>query len=175
MCVELEDIGELGDCEVNPGGGVELYVAYRKDILTFPAVGVAPNDNVLATAIVMKTGEKFTRWTFDEDTCKLDYNIIGTPGSLSVQAVLDMDFSKMTPAKARQLDGSLNGKMILLVKDGNGHVHVIGNMGRAARRTPATSSTGTTAEEKNTDKVQFTCNVGKRIFYTAAIPLTAAV
>lgn len=175
MCVDLVDI-DAEECGTSPGGVVKLELGYAKDIDAFPAPQAAPNDNVVSANITMKAGKYFRRWTFDEDTCKIDYNIVGSTGSLSVEAILEMDLSKMTPSKSRQLDQSLNGRFILIATDANGIKHLIGDPnGRTARRQPATSTTGLVNTDKNLDKLIFRCAVGTRKFYTGVVPLEPAV
>lgn len=173
MCVELVDI-EAEECGEAGGGAIYVYVAYAKDIDVFPAFGASPNDNVMSTNITMKATKYARLWVFDEDTCKLTFNTVGTQGALSVEAVLEFDLSKMTAAKSRVLDQSLNGRFVLFVKDGTGATNLIGDpKGRCARRQPATSETGTALADKNHDKIIFKCSVGTRKYYTGVIPAEA--
>ena len=172
MCVELENI-TAEECGEAGGGVTYLYLLYAKDIETFPAFDAAPADNVMTTNIIPKTGKYAKRWEFDEDTCKIDFPSVGTQGALSLEAIIELDLSKMTPAKSRLLDSSLNGKFILFVKDGtNSLPYLIGDPnGRTARRQPSTSSSGTALADKNHDKVIFKCSIGKRKYYGGTIPL----
>jgi hypothetical protein len=101
MCVDLIEI-ESEECGEAGGGVVTLYLLYAKDIETFPAFGTSPNDNVMSSNIVMKAGKFARRWVFEEDTCKIDFNVVGTQGSLSLEAVVEFDLAKMTPVKSRR-------------------------------------------------------------------------
>ncbi len=171
MCVEIEDIDAV-ECGVIGGGVKTLYVAYAKDILTYPSFDASPTENVMTANIVMKLGKFFKKWEFDEDTCKIGFPSVGKKGSLAVEAKLECDFSGMNPAKARMLDGSLNGRLVLVAIDTIGNRHLIGEPdGRAARREPSESTTGTVLADSNMDKVIISCGVGTRKFYAGVIPI----
>lgn len=171
MCVEMEDITPV-ECGEAGGGVKTMYIAYKKDILTFPEFDAAPADNIMTANIVMKSGKFFHRWEFDEDTCVLKFPSVGKKGSLSVEARLECDFSSMTPAKSRLLDKSLNGKAVIIAIDTRGNKHLIGDpLGRCAQREPSESSTGTVLADSNLDKVIYSCGVGTRKFYAGVIPL----
>jgi hypothetical protein len=170
MCVELEDLTRA-ECTEGGGGIVIAYWAYAKDIATFPALKVSPNENVLDGNIVMAATKYFRRIYLDEDKGKIDFVVEGTPGNLSLRANIEMRMSLMNKVRSRILDSNINGAFVLLIKDGTGATYCIGHPeGRTAKRNTATSTTGTALADPNEDVITFTCAIGKRIYYEGTIP-----
>jgi hypothetical protein len=126
ICVDLSSIAE-DDCGGNSGGQVELYVARSRDIESIPDVedegGVVVEDN-----IVMKAGKNFVKWDFTMDTGELTHKATGDQGSQAIEWGCEVILAKGRPDVDEQVNAALNGKFVIIVKDGNGFTRIGGSL-----------------------------------------------
>lgn len=178
-CIALADIDEAINCaDIDNVGGIvqEIGIAYADDIATWPELP-APAGNSstmdLATAgawagdLVQKTGKKFYRVIFTDETGAFTITQQGEQGAESYLYQLDISRAKMN-AVIFGFENAIRGrKLVILVKDKNGVCYMMGDKLNAAKMVAAdATTTGTAASDKNNVPLRFTYVCPRKLVYT---------
>ena len=178
-CIALADIDEAINCaDIDNVGGIvqEIGIAYADDIATWPELP-APAGNSstmdLATAgawagdLVQKTGKKFYKVIFTDETGAFTITQQGEQGAESYLYQLDISRAKMN-AVIFGFENAIRGrKLVILVKDKNGVCYMMGDKLNAAKMVAAdATTTGTAASDKNNVPLRFTYVCPRKLVYT---------
>lgn len=130
VCLPIASI-TVDDCAPNAGGTVDLYVVRRRDILSWPALDV---DNVtLAGPIVLKTGKQFQQWEHATDTGDVNHKAGGDEGNQSISVDQSVYIPKGSPAVDTVVTAALNGNYVVVSRDSNGFLRVLGDERRGMK------------------------------------------
>lgn len=178
-CIALADIDEAINCaDIDNVGGIvqEIGIAYADDIATWPELP-APAGNSstmdLATAgawagdLVQKTGKKFYKVIFTDETGAFTITQQGEQGAESYLYQLDISRAKMN-AVIFGFENAIRGrKLVILVKDKNGTCYLMGDSLNAAKMVAAdATTTGTAVTDKNNVPLRFTYACPRKLVYT---------
>jgi len=167
----------------NPGGcAQEWYWAFWEDILTFPtlpAIDAAVDLNTMASltgTFVMKQGKKFWKGYGTLDTVSLEDEMVGPYDSKSFKNIFKCEHPSVKALLAGWLRVVANKSLVIIVKDANGVMRVVGNSNFPASMSESKSSTGAKVEDGNKSSLAFeSYNVCPAPIYTGTVPLTPAV
>ncbi|RDC63283.1 hypothetical protein [Adhaeribacter pallidiroseus] len=127
-CISVASIKE-DECGANTGGLYELYVVLKRDILTWPGFK-AGSKVVLDGDIVLKTGKKWAKWDFAEDTGEITFKSEGEAGSQTFSQETGVYIPRMNEEIAEVVANALNGKFVVAVKTPDDKVMIGGSQKR---------------------------------------------
>ena len=177
-CIALADIDEAINCaDIDNVGGIiqEIGIAYADDIATWPELPAPAGSSStmdLATAgawagdLVQKTGKKFYKVIFTDETGAFTITQQGEQGAESYLYQLDISRAKMN-AVIFGFENAIRGrKLVILVKDKNGVCYMMGDKLNAAKMVAAdATTTGTAASDKNNVPLRFTYVCPRKLVY----------
>lgn len=169
MCIDLTEV-DGNKCQAIAGGlAREIYRAYLKDIESIPAptTPVAPING----AITMKPGKFFRKVAFPKDSGQMKFDPQGEAGNTMYKSSVMVDLKGMDPAIIQQLVAETNGEFVLLVRDAEGVVWLLGDTLCPVLMTLKGDS-GKKASDKSFTSLEYTFE-WKFAFraYTGTIPL----
>lgn len=152
----------------NGGGQVELLVIRARHVENIPDPD--PNTTTITSNIAFVADNVFAKWDFAIDTGVLKHNSSGEQGSQAVSYDVEVTVPKGRPEVDKIIEESLNGKFIVVVRDDNNYVRILGTKRRPMTFTHEYDS-GTKFNDKNGYKMKFaggSANVPRT--YTGALP-----
>jgi len=177
-CIALADIDEAINCaDIDNVGGLvqEIYIGYAEDVATWPKLPAPAGDSStmsLADAgtwngdIVQKTGKKFFKVVYTDETGTFTITQQGEQGAESYLYQLDISRAKMN-ATIFGFENAIRGrKLVIIVKDKNGVCYLMGDSLNAAKMIAAdASTTGTAVTDKNNVPLRFTYACPRKLVY----------
>lgn len=177
-CIALADIDEAINCaDIDNVGGLvqEIYIGYAEDVATWPELPAPAGDSStmsLADAgtwngdIVQKTGKKFFKVVYTDETGTFTITQQGEQGAESYLYQLDISRAKMN-ATIFGFENAIRGrKLVIIVKDKNGVCYLMGDSLNAAKMIAAdASTTGTAVTDKNNVPLRFTYACPRKLVY----------
>jgi hypothetical protein len=177
-CIALADIDEAINCaDIDNVGGLvqEIYIGYAEDVATWPKLPAPAGDSStmsLADAgtwngdIVQKTGKKFFKVVYTDETGTFTMTQQGEQGAESYLYQLDISRVKMN-ATIFGFENAIRGrKLVIIVKDKNGVCYLMGDSLNAAKMIAAdASTTGTAVTDKNNVPLRFTYACPRKLVY----------
>ena len=117
--------------------------------------------------LVQKTGKKFYKVIFTDETGAFTITQQGEQGAESYLYQLDISRAKMN-AVIFGFENAIRGrKLVILVKDKNGVCYMMGDKLNAAKMVAAdATTTGTAASDKNNVPLRFTYVCPRKLVYT---------
>lgn len=177
-CIALADIDEAINCaDIDNVGGLvqEIYIGYAEDVATWPALPAPAGDSSTMSLtdagtwngdIVQKTGKKFFKVVYTDETGTFTITQQGEQGAESYLYQLDISRAKMN-ATIFGFENAIRGrKLVIIVKDKNGVCYLMGDSLNAAKMIAAdASTTGTAVTDKNNVPLRFTYACPRKLVY----------
>lgn len=177
-CIALADIDEAINCaDIDNVGGLvqEIYIGYAEDVATWPKLPAPAGDSSTMSLtdagtwngdIVQKTGKKFFKVVYTDETGTFTITQQGEQGAESYLYQLDISRAKMN-ATIFGFENAIRGrKLVIIVKDKNGVCYLMGDSLNAAKMIAAdASTTGTAVTDKNNVPLRFTYACPRKLVY----------
>lgn len=138
------------ECRDNAGGLRKVYLANKNDIVSVtPALG-SITDLGVVTQITMATGTTFFEFSSTKESSNFVQNIQSNQanGTVGIEQVLSLTFSKMTGTKSKQIDLINSAEMVAIAEDYNGRYFLLGEFG-ALETNGGSAETGTALADLN--------------------------
>lgn len=176
-CIALADIDEAINCaDIDNVGGIvqEVYIAFASDIATWPSLPEPESESPMSLAaagawkgdITQKTGKKFVKLNFTDETGTFTITQQGEQGAESYLYQLDISRSKMNEVIFGFENAVRGRKLVIIVKDKNGVCYLMGDKLNAAKMIAAdASTTGTAVTDKNNVPLRFTYACPRKLVY----------
>lgn len=176
-CIALADIDEAINCaDIDNVGGIvqEVYIAFASDIATWPSLPEPESESPMSLAaagawngdIAQKTGKKFVKLNFTDETGTFTITQQGEQGAESYLYQLDISRSKMNEVIFGFENAVRGRKLVIIVKDKNGVCYLMGDKLNAAKMIAAdASTTGTAVTDKNNVPLRFTYACPRKLVY----------
>lgn len=176
-CIALADIDEAINCaDIDNVGGIvqEVYIAFASDIATWPSLPEPESESPMSLAaagawngdIAQKTGKKFVKLNFTDETGTFTITQQGEQGCESYLYQLDISRAKMNEVIFGFENAVRGRKLVIIVKDKNGVCYLMGDKLNAAKMIAAdASTTGTAVTDKNNVPLRFTYACPRKLVY----------
>ncbi len=173
MAITLADL-DFEEGTINMGGlAGYIYAAPVSDVESIPAP--AAGTLTVATAIVMKTGKKFTQIYMTSDTGEVKDVEVGERDGGSFETQLEWWTPAINEALLKLKSQFANGAFIFVVKDANGLKRIIGSLDHPAYREPGEINAGKAPKDRRGASFKFkAASPTPALIYTAEVPLTPA-
>jgi hypothetical protein len=133
-----------------------IYVADRNDILNLNIPSLDSADPLTITAdIQMKPGKKFKKWYFTPGTGKFSEAVVGETDGKSQEPAVEFIIPKNQPKVKEQIAYAQNASLIVIAKDANGQVMVIGTTDLPAKFEEGGPDTGQAYADRNHTRFMF--------------------
>lgn len=122
----------------NPAGITEVYFCYPEDVSVFPALADPASATTLSSLvtysddIVMKTGKQFFQVYCTLETGQVKSTLVGSRDGKGYETSVEISFPGNDPVFLGFKAYGANRDFILLVKEKNGKVRVIGDLDNTA-------------------------------------------
>lgn len=164
----------------NLGGiGQTIYFGLWSDVATWPTEPSSPADLAALAAltgdIAMSAGKRMFEFYSTEDVAELQLNPIGEEGGKGIDMVLNVFHPGLRTKLLGFMNATKNEDLVLIVKDNEGQMYLMGNALRSAKFTGGDGSgTGKSREGRRGLAFAFSFVAAGVYVYSGSVPLTAA-
>jgi len=170
----LDLVGICGQ-QNTPGVETDVYAVCECDIDTFPiptATTTLGSGVTIVGNITLKPMKKWAQFTILTESGEIKDILTGPRGSKSFMSTLDFNVQNVGAPVTDWIARQANGCAILLVKEKNGAMRVLGKPGSPAMLESAEGTSGINSESERIWKNQFKASMGNpAYYYTGTIDL----
>lgn len=163
----LDLVGVCGQQNI-PGVETQVFAVCECDIDVFPApVSTSTLGSALTVTsnIVLKPLKKFAEFTIQTESGEVKDTLTGPRGSKSFVSTLDFNTVNVGAPVADWFNRFANGCAILIVREKNGAMRILGKPGSPAMLESAEGTSGINSESERIWKSQFKAAMGTPAYY----------
>jgi len=180
--MDLEQIDKTLANGSNMGGIAQyIFIAYHKDVLTWPTEPTAPAtlaaNGALTGSVIMKTGKRFFDMYLTDDTGEFKIESVGEVDGKSYVMHLSIFHPGLQAKILGFVNATNNENLAIIVEDNEGQKFLMGSPLRPAifNGSPDTNGTGKTTADRRGMSFEWIFKCKKVYQYTGTVPLTPAV